>query len=63
MQTCALQAGKRVRRRECDGCGWQYYTVQEGEQLLADPWNVLIWKGGVVDGLRDPAELSENEKI
>ena len=63
VQTCALRDGKRVRRRECAGCGNQWYTVQECEQTIANPWDALVWNGGVVDRLRDPAEIEENEKI
>jgi hypothetical protein len=37
--------------------------VQGGEETIAEPWNALVWNGGVVDRLRDPAEIDENEKI
>jgi hypothetical protein len=37
--------------------------VQECEQTIAKPWDTLVWNGGVVDRLRDPAEIAENEKI
>jgi transcription elongation factor Elf1 len=61
-QTDRLDDGMRVRRRKCDSCGHLWYTEQPPEQQIVDTTR-LVWCGGMIVGLRPPAESTKNEKM
>lgn len=62
IQTDALRDGSRVRRRKCDDCGYGWYTMQPAEERITDTCR-LIWEGNRINGLRPPAESTENDKL